>query len=516
VSRTLRSFSSATLAAFALVLAGCGGSNNGFAVDVTIVAASSLSDAQVASIHKLQVTGSDGFTGSVTELGRSFSSSRKERFVYKPRVGATSVTLTIDASTEAGELVTSGMATAALTAGKTASLTVTLGQSGVAGDMAAPDDGMAPSTDMASTDLALGPVVPSHVSSSTMIAGAADLTGVTAIDTTALTITLSGGSPGAAPANTQFIADSGCAVLSVGKLTVSMDIVVTGSRPLVIVAAKEIVLSARIIGAAVSITPGPGGSAVAAGMGVGGTGNAGTDQHPAGGGGAGFGTAGAAGGANPDGTVSGGGAGVAFNPTMDTFNGGSGGGSTVAGNQSFTPAKGGAGGGAVQLTSAISISVGAGGGINVGGGGGQGGPAAVWAAGGGGGSGGEIFLEAPAITVDGILAANGGGGGTSNTQFGAGVPDAIGVAGQDGQFGSTPALGGTPPASYGGMSGGNGGAGATAPIAGQKGFTGGTDTMEGGSGGGGAVGRIWLRTRNAAAVTTNGTISPPASLNGAL
>jgi hypothetical protein len=77
-----------------------------------------------------------------------------------------------------------------------------------------------------------------------------------------------------------------------------------------------------------------------------------------------------------------------------------------------------------------------------------------------------------------------------------------------------------PPPPLGGgatRTGGGGGAVKTRPLL-TVGMTtaGGALAVEGGGGGGGAVGRIWLRTRNAAAVTTNGTLSPPASLNGAL
>ena len=87
---------------------------------------------------------------------------------------------------------------------------------------------------------------------------------------------------------------------------------------------------------------------------------------------------------------------------------------------------GGEGGGSIEITAGASIIIGSGGAVSVPGYGGTGN-------GGGGGSGGAILLEAPSVTVDGVLAANGGGGAVFSGGGGAqdGQPSAHPAAGQD-------------------------------------------------------------------------------------
>jgi hypothetical protein len=144
-------------------------------------------------------------------------------------------------------------------------------------------------------------------------------------------------------------------------------------------------------------------------------------------------------------------------------------------SRGFAVSKGlqGNGGGAVLLIAGGFIEHA--GSINAGGEGGTGGVDSG-AGGGGGGSGGMIVLDAPTITGDGLIVANGGGGGE-------GAEDAI--SGHDGSepVGVAAAIGGAGGTANGG-DGGNGSAGAAA----GPGATGmnGTSTGGGGGGGGGA------------------------------
>jgi hypothetical protein len=139
----------------------------------------------------------------------------------------------------------------------------------------------------------------------------------------------------------------------------------------------------------------------------------------------------------------------------------------------------GAGGGAVQLIAGTSIQISATGIINVGGGGGGQGSN-------GGGSGGAILLEAPTVTVAGVLAANGGGGGS-----GSGAEK-----GQNGLPSSAPASGGGTD-----VKGGNGSAGAS--LDGEPGAL--SEDYEGGGGGGAGVIRINTASGSA---TITGSLSP--------
>jgi hypothetical protein len=158
-------------------------------------------------------------------------------------------------------------------------------------------------------------------------------------------------------------------------------------------------------------------------------------------------------------------------PALIPIVGGSAGGTGASGN-------GGHGGGAVQLVSGVSIVVGDSGVIDMAGGGGS---ATVGA----GGSGGAILLEAPSVTVRGVLAANGGSGG----DFYGGV---------DGMASSSPALGHD--------TGGNGGAGD------DKDGTPANEaaTKVAASGGGGGVGRIRINTGcgGSLVVSSSAVISP--------
>jgi hypothetical protein len=144
-------------------------------------------------------------------------------------------------------------------------------------------------------------------------------------------------------------------------------------------------------------------------------------------------------------------------------------------------ATGGKGGGAIEIVSSVSITVGPVGVVQAGGGGA--GPGFA----GGGGAGGAILLEAPRVTVQGTLAANGGGGGGDGDPAEDGRPNATAASG--GLNGTT-------------VVGGSGSAGAT--IAGGNGLATPTNGL---SGGGGGAGRIRINTQSGSATIT-GTLSP--------
>lgn len=136
------------------------------------------------------------------------------------------------------------------------------------------------------------------------------------------------------------------------------------------------------------------------------------------------------------------------------------------------------GGGALQISATGTITVEPGAFITASG---SGAASSSTPSGEGGGSGGAILLEAPTVTVAGLLEANGGQG--SDPQYsGANPPDDGGVA------------------SNAGCAGGSGSAGAA--LGGGDGQT----TANGYGGGGGGAGRIRI---NAAHVSVTGTLSPP-------
>jgi len=191
-----------------------------------------------------------------------------------------------------------------------------------------------------------------------------------------------------------------------------------------------------------------------------------------GGGGGGLSTSGAGGGGgkctNSDHTTTGGNASTAScgTPELIPLAGGSGGGAggdaTVNVQQGWA---GGGGGGAIQISSRLGIKVA--GSIHARGGAGYG--QNTIDGGGGGGAGGAILLEAPALSLPGMLVVDGGAGGPSGSG-----------PGGAGETGTTPA-----------------GPGATYATSGQ-----------GGSGGGGGGGRIRL---NAASAMCPAGVSPAAS-----
>lgn len=268
----------------------------------------------------------------------------------------------------------------------------------------------------------------------------------------------------------------------------------TGSRPLVIAAAGDLVVDgvvdvssrrgqARGAGAATECaTPrapenDAGGAAGGAGGSFGSVGGAGgtgdTDQSLGG-----------------DGTALGGlpGSALAVLPfARGGCRGQEGGAEGASGGQGGT---GGDPGGAVVLAAFGAVRVTATGQVLAGGAGGGGGQ--VQAGGGGGGSGGYIGLEGASLEIAGALAANGGGGGGGGARVN-GSP-VSGGPGADGGLGGVVAAGGTPAFDAGG---GTGAAGAIVAGAGAS-------SIVGAGGGGGGVGAIAVR----GAISGAGSISP--------
>ncbi|MCK9462748.1 MAG: hypothetical protein M0R80_24265 [Proteobacteria bacterium] len=275
------------------------------------------------------------------------------------------------------------------------------------------------------------------------------------------------------------------AVLAVARFAVldDIDVEIVGARPLAVLAAGEV----EIRGSISAIDPIFHFNGCGGGYGCGfttepvsgdGPGGGGASYGSGGAGGGGHCGAGGAGGNGTDGSLSPGeGGGTYGHASIVPLAGGSAGGKRSLGT-------GGAGGGAIQISSAVAISIAEGGSINMSGHGGKGN------AGGGGGAGGAILLEAPQVLVAGALAANGGGGGSGGL-FGDGMP---------GQDGAEPAAGGV---SADGASGGDGAYGGA--IAGAKGgaFAGGI------SGGGGGGGGGWIRINTADGnAQVQGVVSP--------
>jgi hypothetical protein len=283
-------------------------------------------------------------------------------------------------------------------------------------------------------------------------------------------------------------------VLIVNQFVPSKKLLVTGTRPLLILA-NEVSIEFPIDAGAHFEKPGPGafnaGSLLATASWFGQLGT----QDGAGGGG-GYATNGAKGG---DGATkdTGGLGGVAWGGSTSLLKllGG------VSGASGFDPAgcttsKAGGGGGIVQISARNRISITST--ITVGGGGGGAGCLGR-TSGGGGGSGGKLVLESPMLVVAGFLASNGGGGGGGGSET---------TAGGDGNDGTSDGLrsnGGLSGGSTTARSGGRGGISAAsgAPVGGLAE----TNTI-GAGGGGGAAGRIVLRipASNPAVTLT----SPPA------
>jgi hypothetical protein len=278
-------------------------------------------------------------------------------------------------------------------------------------------------------------------------------------------------------------------VITAQSITISLNVDIKGSRPLVLAAADSVLVHGNInIAARQAGDKGPGSdygncAATAGGNATNGTGGGG-------GGGGSFATLGGNGGNGYGGNNQAGGTASQVILSIDRVRGGCAGGS--GGHGVVHGASGGAGGasgGAVYIAAGVRIDLAAN--INASGAGGTGGdleaPAAIdWGGGGGGGgSGGMIVLDAPAITTSGetILFADGGGGGSgggSATANPGSDPTALHY--------NMAAPGGA--MTVGGSAGGPGGYNAV------RGQAGGALSKSGGGGGGG-VGYIVLYTAGA-------------------
>ena len=259
------------------------------------------------------------------------------------------------------------------------------------------------------------------------------------------------GSNGAYSATTNTTLAGGTYNYTTFNINSGVTVSVTGNQPLIIRCTGAVTINGTLTGAGgnggngvTNSTFGTGGIGVAGGSnggngtystslggmlatdgsGPGGVGNAGNAWS--GGGGAGYSAVGAS-----TGNTSGGFGGPIYgNVNISGFEAGSGGGGG-SGGYACGSGGGGAGGGLIFINSAVSITIGATGVINVNGGNG-GSDGTGNCGGGGGGSGGSIIMQSPSMTHNGILQASGGAGGASNVNYspywgqgGAGAPGRI-------------------------------------------------------------------------------------------
>ncbi len=226
-------------------------------------------------------------------------------------------------------------------------------------------------------------------------------------------------------------------LLAFNDITVASNVRMKGTRPLVLLAATTINVSATLDASSQGANnPGPGASSPPCSAAINGYDNP-TPDAPAGGGAGGtLAGAGAAGGGNPAGNGMPCAASIAHSPLRGGEDGGLGGDQPDYNLNS----KAGLGGGAIYLVAGTSITIGASGLINVSGGGGNGGQTET--GGGGGGAGGMIALYAPAIDAIGTLMSNGGGGGGGQGNGGNPSTTTPTLGGAGGSFNSAP-LGGT-------------------------------------------------------------------------
>lgn len=254
----------------------------------------------------------------------------------------------------------------------------------------------------------------------------------------------------------------------------------TGPLPLAIVASETM----QIDGTLDLVGPGAGSRSDAICMASVGLAGADSNGGAGGGGGGAFQGDGGKGGDGNSGAVNAGTGGAKITLPAGLVGGCDGG---AGGDAQANGPEAGDGGGAILLAAGTSITIG--GVVNAGGGRGRAG-GCTNCGGSGGGSGGMIILEADAVSIAGVLAANGGAGGEGSN----------GVDGAPGQASASAATAGAGADS-------NGGDGA---IGSSREELDGEDTAdeqsEGGGGGGGGAGFIAIR---AMTVNVTGTVSPP-------
>ena len=254
------------------------------------------------------------------------------------------------------------------------------------------------------------------------------------------------------------------------------DVAVVGSRPLLIVGTQHVTIDGRLGVASHQATgqSGAGADPTSCATGT-------LPINSGGGAGGSYGTVGASGG-KPG---AGGSPGAA---QIVAMRGGCAGQRGAGGNSGA----GGAGGGAVYVIAGVDITIASTGSIDASGAGGGGPPPSDQGAG-GGGSGGLVGLDAPTVTNDGKIFANGGGGGGGSDG---------GNAGQPGGDPTSPTM--AAPGGVGGGAGGAGGAGAAGASAPSAGLDG-----NGGGGGGGGLG--FVKLFGAGSIGGSGSISPTPS-----
>jgi hypothetical protein len=270
------------------------------------------------------------------------------------------------------------------------------------------------------------------------------------------------------------------------SLAIRAHTTITGTNAIALVSRGAVEIAALVEIAGRGTTPAPGAITATSACQGGDSSVAdptGSTTRVPGAGGAGFGTAGGNGGSairSGASLASGGARGsIAGVVTLEPLRGGCRGGSVLSFQDAFWATSGGGGGGALQISSRTRITVTSAGMIDAGGGGAFGGKSGA-----GGGSGGALLLEAPQVSVDGTLVANGGAGGCFN------------VDGEDGQVayraGSLEAKGGSCNAAGGVGSGGSGGTKDMTPSDGVNAST--TTVVPIGGGGGGAAGRVHINS----------------------
>ncbi len=276
-------------------------------------------------------------------------------------------------------------------------------------------------------------------------------------------------------------------LLAYNDITIASNVRVKGTRPLVLLAATTINVSATLDASSQGASiGGPGASSPPCSTAINGYDTT-IAQSPGGGGAGGtLAGAGAVGGGDPGGTGVPCAASVEHTPLRGGANGG------VGGDQpdyTLNP-KAGLGGGAVYLAAGTSITIGASGLINASGGGGNGGT--NFTGGGGGGAGGMIALYAPTIDAIGTLMTNGGGGGGGRGNGSDPSTAAPTAGGAGGSFNGSP-------------TGGSGCGRAAQPTAGAAGSV---PSGFGASGGGGGCGFILSSDTSLQSVTASPGLTP--------
>jgi len=300
-------------------------------------------------------------------------------------------------------------------------------------------------------------------------------------------------------------------VLVFNSLSVSagVTLTLTGTNPIILAVYGAASISGTV-NASASGTAAPGAGGDNAGYcGTGGTETADSLGGVRGGGGGGRAVAGGTGAGNANVNLVAGGTASGSSGASPLLGGCAGG----QGGEGGTGAAAGLGGGAVQISAAVSLTISAGaaietnGGAGAAGGGGAGG-------GGGGGSAGDILLQAPTVTQNGMLSANGGAGGAGGACTGC-TPSTSCSGFEGGGAGGTSATSAAPGGGAAGSYDSSAGMHLPAPSAC---FYSNYYTYVGGGGGGGSYGYVTVTSGEAAGsghYTCSTTLTPAPIPNAA-